>query len=150
MSTFTVIVQPGWSFPEGQKVDLAALRAGATPVITLEGTFSSTTIADGAITEPKLATGAVTESKIGAGAVTTTKIADDAVTAAKIAEGSIDDSHINGQLTADVIEAFTGEQGGVVSANSSADRNNFLRGDGRWADPTYNAVTAIMAAQQYI
>lgn len=149
-TTLTLIVTPGYNFPDGQPVDNAALRQGATPTIQISGTISSTTIADGAVTTPKIATGAVTTVKLADDAVTTLKIADAAVTAAKLADASVDDAKINGQLTAAVIETFDATQGGGVPAPTTADRNNFLRGDGRWAAPDFNAATQILMAQNYI
>lgn len=150
MSTFTVIVTPGWSFPAGVPVDLAALRAGARPTITLEGTFSSTTIADGAITEPKHATGGVSTRALADGSVTEPKLGDEAVSSRTIAPRAVTQDKIATPLTGAAVVTFTGPSSGVVPAASAADRNNFLRGDGRWADPSYNAVTAVISAQNYI
>lgn len=150
MATFTVIVTPGWTFPDNVPVDLAALRAAANPTIQLQGTFSSTSIADGAVTEPKLATGAVTTSKIADAAVTEPKLADSAVSSRAIQPAAVTQDKIATPLTAEAVETFDASRSGVVPQATAADRNSFLRGDGQWAAPDYSAAAQILAAQQYI
>lgn len=150
MATFTVRVIPGWDFPEGAPIDLAALRAAAAPTIELLGELSTTSIGDGAVTEPKLATGAVSTRTIADGAVTEPKLADDAVSARALAPDSVADENILGRLSADVLAIFTGPVGGVLAANRNADRGSFLRGDGRWVDPTFNAANQLFNARNFI
>jgi hypothetical protein len=150
MATFTVIVTPGWDFPEGQPIDLAAHRAAAKPTIELQGTIDTATIGDGSVTEPKIGTGAVTESKIADGAVTEDKIADGAVTTDKLAEGAVTSDKITGPLDDELLPEFTGPVAGIVAANNSTQRNQFLRGDGQWADPSFSAANVLLSAQLFI
>lgn len=150
MATFTVIVRPGYTFPEAVVVDLAALRAAALPTIELQGTLDTATIGDGAITEPKIAAGAVTNTKLGARSVTTDKIALATILGENIADETISEDKLILPLSGDALPIFDGTTPGIVQLPGGNGTSLFLRGDGQWASPDFNAAVQILMAQNYI
>lgn len=78
----TITYVPGYVWTIGELVTEDKLNQAANPTINLEGTISSSSVADGAITTPKLAAGVLSADATGR-----SKMADLFITLAKINTG---------------------------------------------------------------
>lgn len=87
--SLSINVRRGVEIADGTPITLDLLRLLALPIITIEGTLSTATIADGSVTAVKLAASAVEEAKVATGAITETKIGNSAVSNAKISPGAV-------------------------------------------------------------
>lgn len=81
----SISVTPGITLTAGQVVTNDMLNRLGRPIVNLEGSIGSTTIADGSVTTPKLASGAVTTDKLALGSVTGAILAAGAVTYTNLA-----------------------------------------------------------------
>lgn len=141
MSELAVSVVPGYTMAEGEVCTNAKLNQLATPTVSVVGTISTVSIADGSVTAPKLAANAVETvaikdanvltAKIADAAVTTVKIADNNVTTPKILDGAVTtakilDANVTVAKLAGGFRPITGSSRNLVVFRTLAAPNNKL------------------------
>jgi len=89
--------------------------------VDIDGTITSTQIADDAITTPKIATNAITSAHIAAGAITASELAANSIIAGKVAAGAIGATEIAaGSITVDKLAAGAITVDGLAANSISA------------------------------